>query len=365
MKRFTRFTWKTGVFALVILLFTGLVARQVTAGAQTVPNDKDVAKAQRTAVPKSGPDERIEVPKGSYVAGNGVVEPSDRETKVAAQVAGRIARILVKEGDAVEKDAPMAELENASERAALDAAEGDLAAARADLTRTLRGLRKEDVDAIVADTESIRARSDLSKGKLVRTEKLAQTGASTPDELDSARRAAEADQRNLESAEAKRKAALAGGRTEDILVAQAKVQGAVARRDQAKAAVEQRIVKAPISGEILQVKFRAGEYYQPGGDPLLIMGDTTKLRVRMDVDERDIGKLAVGAPAFASLSAFPGRRVPGKIVEIGKRMGRKNIRTDDPTERIDTKILEVVIELDEKTGLFPGLRVTSYVEVKP
>jgi HlyD family secretion protein len=60
----------------------------------------------------------------------------------------------------------------------------------------------------------------------------------------------------------------------------------------------------------------------------------------MDVDERDIGKVA----------------------EIGRRMGRKNVRTDDPTERIDTKILEVVIDLDEPGTLVPGLRVTSFVE---
>ena len=43
-------------------------------------------------------------------------------------------------------------------------------------------------------------------------------------------------------------------------------------------------------------------------------------------------------------------------------MGRKNVRTDDPTERIDTKILEVVLELDEREGLFPGLRVVGYVD---
>jgi HlyD family secretion protein len=42
--------------------------------------------------------------------------------------------------------------------------------------------------------------------------------------------------------------------------------------------------------------------------------------------------------------------VPGKVVEVARRMGRKNVRTDDPTERIDTKILEVVLELDDKVA---------------
>ena len=74
-----------------------------------------------------------------------------------------------------------------------------------------------------------------------------------------------------------------------------------------------------------------------------------------------VGRLTVGEKAFVTLNAFPDRRVPGKVVEIGKRMGRKNVRTDDPTERIDTKILEVVIQLDDKTGLLPGLRVVAYV----
>jgi HlyD family secretion protein len=45
-------------------------------------------------------------------------------------------------------------------------------------------------------------------------------------------------------------------------------------------------------------------------------------------------------------------------------MGRKNVRTDDPTERIDTKILEVVIDLDDTERLVPGLRVTSYIDAR-
>jgi multidrug resistance efflux pump len=138
--------------------------------------------------------------------------------------------------------------------------------------------------------------------------------------------------------------------------------GAAARRDEAKAQLEQRTIRAPIAGEILSLKFRAGEYYTTNGDPLAIMGDTRIVRVRMDVDERDVARIALGAKAFATSTAFPGRRFNGKVVEIGKRMGRKNVRTDDPVERIDTKILEVVFQLDDRDGLVPGLRVTGHIE---
>jgi HlyD family secretion protein len=57
----------------------------------------------------------------------------------------------------------------------------------------------------------------------------------------------------------------------------------------------------------------------------------------------------------------PPRSAWGKVVEVGRRFGRKNVRTDDPVERNDTKILEVVIELEGHELLVPGQRVMSYV----
>ena len=339
-----------------------VVVRSVLAGPQNTPNDKDVQHAARVIPPSGVGDERATIDVTNDVAGNGIVEPADREVKVAGQVPGRIAQILVKEGDRVEAGAPLVELESSIERAALAAAEADLEAAKADMLRTSRGLRREDVDAVVADTEGARARATLSHDALERTEKLAKGGAATPDELDRARSQAEADQRALESQEAKKKAALAGSRWEDVAQARAKMLGAAARRDEAKAQLERLTIRAPLAGEILQLKFRAGEYYTPGGDSLIVMGDTRVLRVRVDVDERDVARVAVGAKAFATSTAFPGRRFAGKVVEVGKRMGRKNVRTDDPVERIDTKILEVVIQLDDRQGLVPGLRVTGYIE---
>ena len=356
--------WKTWLGLLVGLLLAGNVARSLAAAPQTGPSEKDKVKGARVLGVAGQLDEHSDVLVGNYVAGNGIIEPADRETKVSSQVAGRIAAILVREGSIVELGQPLARLDSDTESAALQAAEADLRGARAELTRTLRGLRKEDVDAVVAEADTAQAHADESQDMLERIRTLAKTGASTPDELVRAEKQAEADRRSLDGAQAKRTAALAGGRAEDISVAQAKVAGAQARRDEAKAALDRLTIRAPIAGEVLQVKPRAGEYYSPTGqEPLVIMGDTSKLRVRMDVDERDVAKIKLDANAFATLSAFPGRRVAGKVAEIGRRMGRKNVRTDDPTERIDTKILEVVIDLSDTTGLVPGLRVVSYIEL--
>jgi HlyD family secretion protein len=357
--------WGRYAFAAILLFLGSVVVTRALSGPQTTSTKKDMIKAERVLQPRAGVDDRVLAPQGNLIAGNGVVEPADRETKVSPAVAGRLGQIFVKEGDMVLKGTALAELDNGPEKAFVDASEGELSVSRAELTRTLRGLRKEDVEAIVADTESTRSRASISASTLERTESLAKTGAATPDELDRARKQAEADKSSVTAAEARRKAAVSGSRSEDVLVAQARVQASLARRDQAKAQLERLTIRAPIAGQILQVKSRAGEYFNPqAAEPILVMGDTQRLRVRMDVDERDIGKVAVGATAFATLNAFPERKFAGKVSEIGRRMGRKNIRTDDPVERIDTKILEVVIDLEKADGLVPGLRVSSYIALE-
>jgi HlyD family secretion protein len=352
-----------GVFGAFLLLMTGLVFKAGADGPYTAPLDKDKQAAARTALPRTGgEDARVDLPEGPRVAGNGLVEPADREVKVAAAVPGLVAAIRVKEGERVSAGAVLVELDAAAERAALAAAEADVSAAETELARSRKGLRAEDVDAAVADAEAARARAELSKTTLARTETLARTGAATAEELDRARQSAANDEATFRSIEARKRAAKLGSRAEDIAVAAARVEAARARRDQARAVADRMVVKAPADGEILEVKFRVGEYYTPQGtEPLLVMGDTRVLRVRMDVDERDVSRVGIGAPAFAVADGFPGQTFKGKVVEIGHRMGRKNIRTDEPTERIDTKILEVLIQLDAPGPLVPGLRVLSYV----
>ena len=353
---------KLVVVALFGLLVTAIV-RTLLAGPQNVPNAKDVKSAAREVKPNIGVDEKLALPQGNYVSGNGIVEPAQPETKVAGPLAGRVIAIAVKEGDHVEKGAPLVTMENFVETAALAAAEADLATAKATFARVAHGQRAEDVIAANADADAAKAKATSSAEVLARIEKLAVVGAATPDELDRAKNTAAADDATAKAIAARAKATTLGSRYEDVAEAKARVVAAQARRDQAQATLDRLTIRAPIGGEVLRVKYRDGEYYNPNGtEPLLILGDTSKLRVRVDVDERDVGRLQMTASALAIADSFPGRRFTGKVVEISRRMGRKNIRTDDPVERIDTKILEVVVELDDNQSLVPGQRVVAYVD---
>jgi HlyD family secretion protein len=354
------------LFVLLLGTCGAQIVRSATAAPVTAPVQKDVLKSERTAVSRvGGPDAQAPLPeKGDLVGGNGEVEPAARETRVAAQVSAVVQKIFVKEGDQVKAGDPLVQLANGVEAAALQAAEGDLAAERANLNRTLKGLRVEDRDAVAADTEAARARAELSAGTLARTEQLAKSGAATPDELDRARRTAQTDQATYQGNQARLRAAEAGSRSEDIAFQKARVLGAEARVAQARATLDRLLVRAAADGEVLQVKVREGELYSfSGADPLLVMGDTRTLRVRMDVDERDIARVAVGQRAWVTADAFGAKKFTGAVVELGRRFGRKNIRTDDPIEKNDTKILEVVLQLDSNELLVPGQRVMSFIAV--
>src|SRR5262245_35653881 len=204
----SKFSYRTALVATAGVLMVVLVVRTATSGPATLPRTSDVQAASRP-LPPPATDETSEAPEKGFVAGNGIVEPADRETKVAGAVAGRIARIAVAEGQRVAKGATLVELESAAERASLAAAEAELAVARAELARAQKGLRSEDVEAMAADAAASRERALLSSSTAVRTGVLAKKGASTADELDRAEKQAAIDRAFAEAAEARARAARA------------------------------------------------------------------------------------------------------------------------------------------------------------
>ena len=99
--------------------------------------------------------------------------------------------------------------------------------------------------------------------------------------------------------------------------------------------------------------------------PVVTLADDSTLRVRLDVDEVDVARLWVGQPAFVTAEAYGGHRFTGHVIRVGRILGKKNVRTDEPSERVDTKILETLVELDPGQRLPLGLRVDAYVKARP
>ena len=192
------------------------------------------------------------------------------------------------------------------------------------------------MSAAKADVDAAIARSATSSLTAKRVEQLSAEGLISKDERDRSVSQASIDRAGVDQARS--------------------------RLSEAVARLSQLAVKAPSAGTILKLSVREGEFYSPdGGASLVTLGNLSKVRVRLDIDERFIGSVFVGQPGYVTVEAYKDRKFPGKVVDIAPRMGRKNQRTDDPTERIDTKIREVVLELDEANELVPNLRATGYL----
>jgi HlyD family secretion protein len=109
---------------------------------------------------------------------------------------------------------------------------------------------------------------------------------------------------------------------------------------------------------------RVGESVSNGAttpDPIFAIGDTSTLCVRVDVDEDDVSRLAFGQKAYVTADAYGNQRFWGHVVRVGEELGPKNVRTDQPTERVDRKILETLVELDHGVQLPVGLRVNAFI----
>lgn len=348
--------------AIVLALCAYIITAQVMSRGQAITPTAAQRKESGRVLAVDGTHDDRELPPGApAVAGPGIVEPRTRETKLAAASAGLITWINVSEGQKVERGRLVAQLETAAERAALASAEEEVVSAKLDLSKVQAGERRETVLAAEADMRSLRAKADQSAEVMQRLEGLAAKDLVTRDEFARARRTADQDRAAAEASKSRYDALANGSRAEDIAIAAAKVAQSERKLAERRAALALREIRAPAAGTVLQVKYRAGEYFTPGGEPLMLIGDISARRARIDVDERDIAHVHLGDAAYVTAPAYRDRRFAARVAEIGQRIGRKNIRTDDPKERIDTKILEVVLEIEGGAELLPGLRVTGVI----
>jgi multidrug resistance efflux pump len=351
-----------GTVAALLVLGVGVgLFLVVRTGAASQPTRRDVEYATRQVRPANGDDFRVEAAPPGLIAASGVVEPREREAHISPEVGGVVEALLVTEGQVVPAGAPLVQLRAGVEAAAVRAAEADVASARAQLDKALRGPRAEDVSAAEAELGAARARAEMAAETLTRTQRLFERQASTREELSQSQAQARADEQTARALEARHAALARGSRSEDIAAARAALAQAEARLSQTKITLARLTVRAPFAGEVLQLLVRPGEYVNPAGEGVVKLADTSALRVRLDIDERDVGKVARGASGFVRADGYAGQEFQGRVVEVGRRMGRKNVRTDEPTERKDVKILEVLLELDGHPPLPQGLRVSGFV----
>jgi HlyD family secretion protein len=127
----------------------------------------------------------------------------------------------------------------------------------------------------------------------------------------------------------------------------------------AQASLDKMTIRAPISGTILQIDAKQGELASPSNtQPLVLLGDLSALRVRAEVDERDIGKIKVGQAVLVRPAALRGREIAGTVSFIAPLVEAE--LTDGFSQHKKNDVVEVLIELSESGSLTVGMNVDVY-----
>src|SRR5207244_3941932 len=118
-------------------------------------------------------------------------------------------------------------------------------------------------------------------------------------------------------------------------------------------------------GKVLQVFAEPGEMASPTGpQPVMIVADLSKRRVRAFVEELDFDRVAVGQPASVTADGLPGRTFTGQVAVALPRMGKRAPQSDAPNEMKDLYYREVLIDLDAGAELPTNLRVQVRIQAK-
>jgi len=304
-------------------------------------------------------------PKGpTLIAGPGRVEPSSEDIKIGSELSGRLKSVNVEEGDTVRRGQVLAELENADYRAEVESARASILAKEAALRKVINGARRQERDSARSSVNEAKAVMENARSELYRRQQLFAAGVVAREELERYAREADVAQAKYQSAVEQHSLVDDHAREEDRSLAEADLQLARAQQQDAEARYQKTFIRSPIDGAVLRKHHRSGESVSNSStvpDPVLTIGDRQLLRVRVDVDETDVSKVRVGQKAYVTADAFGKQKFWGSVVRVGQQLGPKNVRTDEPTEKVDTKILETLVELDPGTRLPDGLRVDAFI----
>jgi len=323
-----------------------------------------VARIHATGrAPASVPSPSYGVDAGEeIICAAGRVEPASEEVKIGSQISGVLSQVLVEEGQHLRKGQAIASLMNADFSARVTGAAAAVAQRRAALDRILNGARDQERREAAAAVDEAKAVAADARLERARMQKLFSTGDISRSDLDRAERDCQVAEARLAQATQRHAFMDAPARADDRARAEADLALARAQQSEASALLEKTTVRAPFDGTVLKRFRKAGETVSDKGDtPIVSFGDDAHLRVRVDVDETDIGRLREGDRAWFVAQAFGSRKFWGRVVRIGRELGRKNVFTDRPNEKVDTQILETLVELDGRPPLPSGLRVDSFL----
>ncbi len=292
--------------------------------------------------------ETVRVERGELVrtvVTSGQVE-APRRTQLASEVGGRVVSVQVEEGQRVERDALLVQIDDANARAAVDEATAAVNEAEARLSR----LRRTGVRVALATEARAQADAESARDNFQRTETLVNAGVLPSAQLEEARRQRDASAAQLRLAEAEAESASAGGSDLRLTVAALRRTQAALRSAQRR--LEQTALRAPAAGTVLRRTVELGEVVQAGQSLFEFVADGAP-RLEVHPDESHLAFIRQGQPALASVEAHPNDIFPATVDRIAP-----SVDAARGTVKVELTINEPVPEF-----LLPGMTASVEIEL--
>jgi len=304
-------------------------------------------------------------PFADSLAAAGIVEAQTENIAVGSATPGVVVEVLVQVGDEVTPGKPLFRLDDRELRGELEVKQAAVAQSRSELVRLEAEPRPEKIPVLAATVDVARAMVVREADALKRVEETYARKVSTEQELIDRREGLVAAKASMARSQAELDLLEAGSWQYDRDVAKAALSRAEAEVAKIEVELDRLIVRSLVAGRVLQVNVRPGEFVgTPANQPLVMLGNTEKLHVRVDIDEHDIPRFHVGLPAVAVPRGNLQEKYLLEFVRVEPFVVPKKSLTGDTTERVDTRVLQVIYEFDPagRPPLFVGQQVEVFID---
>jgi HlyD family secretion protein len=261
--------------------------------------------------------------------------------EVAAKVIGRVQWIGVEKGDRVKQGQVLVRLEDDEYRAQVQQAKGSLANLQAKLAELKNGSRPEEIDVTTANLQQAKADLENYRINLDRTRELVTAKVSPKQMLDDAQAKYDGQVARVASLLKTDSLSRLGPRQEQIAAMVGQVEQAKGALDYAQTQLDNTVIKAPVTGTILERAVEKGEFVTTSfvGDKgakgyVVSLADLSDLQVELDIAQNDFAKLHATQKAVVNTDAFPDLKYEGAIFEISPEANRQKA-----TVQIKVKVL--------------------------
>jgi multidrug efflux pump subunit AcrA (membrane-fusion protein) len=246
------------------------------------------------------------------------------ESVLSFRVPGVIKKLSAKVGHRVKANQIVAQLDDRDYRLNMESIKNQLTATEAQLDQLRKGGRSEDILSLEGRMRALQTTVNTTKTEYQRVQNLYAADAASKSQLDKIRTQYEQSRAELEATRQELAKAKTGGREEEIRAAEANIRSIRSNLAQARAALEDTVMKIPFNGVISQ-KHTSNFQQVSAGMPIYSLVDISRIEIQISVPERLISSINAGRRVSMTFLNFPDKKITGVISKVGVTADRQTL----------------------------------------